>query len=233
MEQNKPSFADRLKQEQEQRCGVPAYQPPRSELEEKRYQMLKRIDYAIEEGFGRISGIMAPTMRFLGLPYILAHNDVLGTNTVMSILQDPVEESEEDFSNALEEVLLAFRYVPSITTVSWLLASQYGEKNRSIAECYWLLKLCKWLRLPTEELESTMKYALYVPKPLTVEPIVTRNIDFIEATPNTPPRPESLFSGHHKTIDYTAPIFIQGISQSLLTASTRQYEALEALLRRL
>jgi hypothetical protein len=248
MEQNPMSFEQRVEEEQRARYakmqGRPSFRPDTPE--EKLKDLQRQADYAINQNFSvKADALQWSPVRLLALPGMMARQDTLGTNVAMRILQATKLESEEDFDLVLRQI--GQGGLPTIQHIANLLVTDhYSAPQRNLAECYWLLKLSKWISCYVRpDFEEAMEAAMRPPSAFRPsfepEPIKVKHIEFNQVAP--PVRRPGLLGrmqGYglepHRSdgTDFITPLVdLLYDDHELVQSSTKQYRALELWLRRL
>lgn len=195
-----------------------------------------QIDLAIENFFASVAEKVPGLIRLLAVPRSMASHPILSTNVAMNLLYNPTSSRGEDVESVLEELVQVQDRVPPITEVTALFVGNYLETERTVGECYWLLRICMWLNCALPKFVDRMERKLYVPNayapPRPVE-LNLRNIQYFDSNP--PERTNRLFGiSGDKIFDFNEIIAEHNIlNEELIESSTKQYAVLEEVLRRL
>lgn len=195
-----------------------------------------QIDLAIESFFASMAEKVPGLIRLLAVPRSMAAHPILSTNVAMNLLYNPTPSRGEDVESVLEELVQVQDRVPPITEVTALFVGNYLETERTLGECYWLLRLSMWLNCALPKFKERMERKLYIPN--TYSPpqslgLNLRNIQYHESNP--PQRTNHLFGmSGDKIFDFNEVISIHDtLNEELIESSTKQYAVLEEVLRRL
>ncbi len=125
--------------------------------EEDRQAMRHALNRMAQSAFDMVIGNGSwPAVRYI--PVAMASQYVIGTNTAMRmIVSNDVTEAR---MAAVKELTDEYRGL-KIEGLGYLhMVNEDPNKPRSLAECYWLLELCRYLKCVHAEFEAVMKKAL-------------------------------------------------------------------------
>lgn len=247
MENNQKGFYAAVEHEQKMRSGhqgtgnlwgvrrPTALQQTSADLNNPKLQ----IERAIHHYFAMLGDNLPALIRFIAVPRSLAQHPVLGTNVAMNMIYRPDTVTEEEIECVLAEISQLQEHAPTLPEVAAMFVGDYLLEECTVGECYWLLKLCEWLKCALPSFVKAMESKLYIRtfnlKPHVEPELRLRNIEYQMATPRASRAgypvyedPQANFFNFHELIHYS-----DILNRELIHESTQQYKVLEQVLRRL